>query len=177
MTVFETERLRAREWTLDDVEAAFAIYRDYEVVRYLGSAPQPVTDRAEMRRRVERWIGVNESLAETGYGMWALETHDGTLVGMSVLKPLPGADEVEVGWHLGTAHWGRGYATEGARAAIERGFTACGLDVVHAVIDADNTASVAVARRLGMVHQGPTDRYYDKVLELYTIRRPDRPAG
>lgn len=170
MTVFETERLRARAWTPDDAAAAFDIYRDHDVVRFLGSVPQPVDDMDEMRRRVERWIGINESFAGTGYGMWALETHGGTLVGMSVLKPLPGADEVEVGWHLGKAHWGHGYATEGARAAIERGFTTCGLDAVHAVIDKENAASVAVARRLGMSYRGSTDRFYEKWLEHYVIR-------
>lgn len=170
MTVFETERLRARDWSPDDAEAAYQIYRDPEVVRFLGSVPRPVASVGEQRQRVERWIGINDAFAGIGYGMWALETHDGTLVGMTLLKPLPNADEVEVGWHLGRAHWGRGYATEGARAAIERGFTTCGLDVIHAVLVKENEASAAVARRLGMAYQGSTDRYYDRWLELYAIR-------
>ena len=170
MTVFETERLRARDWRVEDAEAAYEIYRDPEVMRFLGTAPQPVGSLAEQRERVAQWIALNDTLRETGYGRWALETHEGTLIGTVVLKPLPDAAEVEVGWHLGTAHWGRGYATEGARGAIERGFAVCRLDVVYAVIVRENTASAAVARRLGMRHEGATDRYYDRNLELYSIR-------
>lgn len=173
MTVFETERLRARAWTLDDVAAAYEFYRDPEVVRFLGSVPQPVTSLDEQRERVERWIAVTESYAGTGFGLWALETKDdATLVGMSLLKPLPEHEEVEVGWHLGRAHWGRGYATEGARGAMEHGFTACGLDVVYAVVVPENAASLAVARRLGMVHRGQTDSYYGRTLELFSAQRP-----
>jgi RimJ/RimL family protein N-acetyltransferase len=171
VTVFETERLRAREWRLDDAEAAFPIYADPDVVRYLGPAPMPVASLDEQRERIARWIASNAALAGTGFGTWALETHDGTLVGLSVLRPLPGAEEVEVGWHLGTAHWGRGYATESARAAIERGFTTCGLDVVYAVVVRENEPSIAVTRRLGMRHEGSTDRFYDRELELFSIRR------
>jgi len=170
VTVFETERLRARPWTLDDAEAAYEIYRSPEVARYLGSVPQPVESVEAMRERLERWLGVNDALAGTGYGFWALETHDGTLVGATLLKPLPDAEEVEVGWHLGTAHWGSGYATESARGAIAYGFERCGLDVVYAVIVAENIASIAVARRLGMTYEGSTDRYYGKALELFSIR-------
>ena len=170
MTVFETERLRARAWTTDDAEAAYEIYRDPEVVRYLGSVPQPVGSLDEMRERVRRWLAVNAPYEGTGYGFWALETHDGTLVGTTLLKPLPEHDDVEVGWHLGTAHWGRGYATEGARGAIAHGFDVVGLDAIHAVIVKENAASVAVARRLGMTYAGATDRYYGRELELFTIR-------
>jgi len=170
--MFETERLRARAWTLDDAEAAYEIYRDDDVVRYLGSVPQPVESVDAMRGRIERWIATNDGYGDRGYGFWALETHGGTLVGATLLKPLPEhEDEVEVGWHLGTAHWGNGYATEGARGAIEHGFTTVGLDVVYAVIVAENAASVAVARRLGMTHRGSTDRSYGKPLELYELRR------
>ena len=170
MTVFETERLRARDWTPDDAEAAFAIYRDPDVVRYLGSVPRPVSDVTEMGERVARWIAGNDALRGTGFGFWALETHDGTLVGATVLKPLPDAAEVEVGWHLGTAHWGHGYATEGARGAVTHGFETAGLDVVYAVIVPENTPSLAVARRLGMTYEGRTERYYGKVLDLFSLR-------
>ena len=170
MTVFETERLRARDWTPDDAEAAFAVYSDPDVVRYLGTTPQPVASVGEQRKRIERWRATTAAFGDSGYGMWALETHGGTLVGMTLLKPLPDAAEVEVGWHLGRAHWGHGYATEGARGAIARGFTTCGLDVVHAVVVAENTASLAVARRLGMTYEGPTERYYGRRLELFSIR-------
>jgi ribosomal-protein-alanine N-acetyltransferase len=173
--IFRTERLLARDWTLDDVDAAYGIYRDEDVVRYLGSVPQPVTDEAAMRERVERWIAGNEALRGTGYGFWALcradaGEGDGAVVGATLLKPLPDAGEVEVGWHLGKAYWGNGYATEGARGAVAYGLGTVGLDVVYAVIVRENEASLAVARRLGMTYEGTTERYYGKELELFSMR-------
>jgi RimJ/RimL family protein N-acetyltransferase len=166
--IFETERLRARDWTDDDVDAAYEIYRDEDVVRFLGSVPQPVESRDAMRERVAGWMARNDATRADRMGFWALETHDGTLVGATLLKPLPDAEEVEVGWHLGTAFQGKGYATEGARGAIRHGFETVGLDTIYAVIVAENTASIAVARRLGMTYEGSTDRYYGKALELFT---------
>lgn len=169
--VFRTERLLARDWALDDVDAAYDVYRDPEVVHFLGSVPQPVESRDAMRERIERWIAGNAA-QPPGFGFWALTTHDGTLVGATLLKPLPEAEEVEVGWHLGTAHQGKGYATEGARGALAHGFDDVGLDVVYAVVVKENAASVAVTRRLGMTYEGPTDRYYGRTLELFSLRRP-----
>jgi RimJ/RimL family protein N-acetyltransferase len=169
--IFETERLRARDWSPADAPAVFEIYRDADVVRFLGSVPQPVVDEAEAAQRIERWRASNASQA-AGHGFWALETHGGTLVGATLLKPLPEAAEVEVGWHLGKAHWGRGYATEGARGAVAHGFGTVGLDTVYAVIYRENEASLAVARRLGMTYEGPTERYYGATLELFSLHRP-----
>jgi RimJ/RimL family protein N-acetyltransferase len=174
--VFETERLRAREWTLDDAEEAYAIYRDPDVMRYLGTDPQVPADVAEQRERVARWIATTESYRDSGFGNWALVEKDtGAVVGMSLLKPLPEHEEVEVGWHLGKAYWGRGYATEGARAAIEHGFSRCGLDVIYAVVVPENTASIRVAERLGMTPRGRTDEYYGRELALFSVQRPARP--
>jgi RimJ/RimL family protein N-acetyltransferase len=170
--VFRTERLVARDWSLDDVDAAYEVYRDPAVVRFLGSVPQSVTSTGEMRERVERWMTGNDALRERRYGFWALTTLDGTLVGATLLKPLPDAEEVEVGWHLGSAHWGNGYATEGAHGAVAYGFDVVGLDAIYAVVVAENAASIAVARRLGMTEEGPTDRYYGRTLELFSLRRP-----
>lgn len=166
--IFETERLRARDWRPDDVEAAYGIYRDYDVVRFLGSVPQPVESLDAMRERVDRWLA---NRTADGYGFWALETHDGTLVGATLVKPLPDAEEVEIGWHLGTAFWGRGYATESGAAAARYAFEHQGLDVVYAVVVRDNEPSLAVARRLGMTHEGSTDRYYGKELELFSLTK------
>ncbi len=170
--IFETERLRAREWSYDDVDAAYAIYSDPAVVRFLGSVPMPVESTDAMRERVTGWMARNDATRADRMGFWALETHDGTLVGATLLKPLPDAEEVEVGWHLGTAFQGKGYATEGARGAIRHGFETVGLDTIHAVIVRENEPSLAVARRLGMTYEGPTDRFYGRTLELFTTKAP-----
>ena len=170
--IFRTERLVARDWSPDDADGAYQVYRDPDVMRFLGRGDAPPVQRHEVVERIRYWMGVNDALRERDLGFWALCTHDGTLVGASLLKPFPGQDdEVEVGWHLGKAHWGNGYATEGARGALAHAFGVVGLDVVYAVVYAANTASLAVTRRLGMTPHGTTDRYYDGTeLELFSVR-------
>ena len=82
-----------------------------------------------------------------------------------------GVGEVEVGWHLHPDSWGRGYATEAARAVIERGFRA-GLPEVYAVVRPGNTASVAVCTRLGMTPLGRMRRWYDVELDAFRLIAP-----
>jgi RimJ/RimL family protein N-acetyltransferase len=74
-------------------------------------------------------------------------------VGLSHPTSLPPmAEEVEVGWRLGRAHWGRGYATEGAREAVRVAFEERGLARLVSIIDRDNARSLRVAAKLGMEH-------------------------
>jgi RimJ/RimL family protein N-acetyltransferase len=88
------------------------------------------------------------------------------------LKPLPdGVGEVEVGWHLHPDSWGRGYATEAARAVIARGFSA-GVPEVYAVVRPGNEASIAVCARLGMQPLGRFRRWYDVELETFRLVAP-----
>jgi RimJ/RimL family protein N-acetyltransferase len=89
-----------------------------------------------------------------------------------LFKPLPnGVGEVEVGWHLHPDSWGYGYATEAARAVIERGFDA-GLPEVYAVVRPGNEASLAVCSRLGMQPLGLFRRWYDVDLEAFRLMAP-----
>lgn len=92
------------------------------------------------------------------------------------MKPLPdgGGDfteEIEVGWHLARAHWGRGYATEGGQRMIELGFAHQNLQQVYAVTGPNNHKSQQVARRLGMKPQGLTDKYYGQTVDLFKITK------
>jgi RimJ/RimL family protein N-acetyltransferase len=81
-------------------------------------------------------------------------------------------DDYEVGWHLARAHWGNGYATEAARAVVDWGFDELKLDVIHAVVNPANAASIRVARRLGMSPLGRTRKYYNAEVELFRAQRP-----
>jgi RimJ/RimL family protein N-acetyltransferase len=127
-----------------------------------------MTDRTEADARIERWRGQNaENPAE---GRWAVARRsDGVVVGTVILVQLPDGDgELEIGWHLHPDAWGHGYATEAARAVLTRAFRR-GVEEVFAVVRPDNTASIAVCRRLGMEALGRTDRYYDAALELFRV--------
>ena len=163
-----TARLRLRRWTTcrDDLARLVDLYGRAEVTRWLGGTPSvtPV-------ELVARWRAVAEG--DGRFGVWALEPADsGAVAGTVLLKPLPdGVGEVEVGWHLHPDSWGRGYATEAARAVITRGFEA-GLPEVYAVVRPGNTASVAVCTRLGMTPLGRMRRWYDVELDAFRLMAP-----
>src|SRR5205807_1767884 len=99
------------------------------------------------------------------YGVWAVVPRGAAVpVGTVLLAPMPDgrgglAEDVEVGWHLHPEHWGKGYATEGARGALAQAWAA-GLSEVWAVVPEGNEASIAVTRRLGMRPEGRTTRWY-----------------
>jgi RimJ/RimL family protein N-acetyltransferase len=181
MIVASTERLDLRLWTEEpaDLDRVFDIYSRWEVSRWLGAKPRAMADRDEALERVRRWRDVP---AEWGgeCGIWAVQVRDTGLVAGSVLfKPLPNSDgtparDIEVGWHLHPDSWGHGYATEAARAVIDRGFAA-GLPEVFAVTHLDNTASQAVCRRLGMTPIGQTDRWYGLTVEAFRLGAPGLP--
>jgi RimJ/RimL family protein N-acetyltransferase len=176
MAVFETERLVVRPWTHADadVDRVFDTYSRWEVARWLGSVPTALESREKADAVVDRFAARADP--DGRYGVWAIEVRaTGTVAGTILLVPLPdpggtGNGEVEIGWHLHPDSWGRGYATEAARGAIDKGF-ADGLSEVFAVVRPDNERSLAVCRRLGMSHLGRTERWYDTELELFRIDR------
>jgi RimJ/RimL family protein N-acetyltransferase len=174
---FSTARLIARDWRTDDGPAAFAIYGDERVARWLGSHPRrPVASPAEMQRGVDHRVRA-QAQQPSRYGLWPIELKTtGEMVGAILLSPLaadgPEAEpaEVEIGWHLNPAHWGNGYATEAAEGVIELAFgDGYRLSRVQALTDPDNVRSQAVCRRLGMTHLGQTGRYYGTQLELFEL--------
>jgi RimJ/RimL family protein N-acetyltransferase len=165
--VLRTERLRLRPWTTSaaDLARLTDIYRRAEVTRWIGGTP--TVPPAEL---VARWAVVHA--LDERHGCWAIEVADGPPAGTVLFKPLPnGVGEVEVGWHLHPDCWGHGYATESARAVIERGFDA-GLPEVYAVVRPGNEASMAVCRRLGMASLGRIRRWYDVELEAFRLMAP-----
>jgi RimJ/RimL family protein N-acetyltransferase len=178
MMVYETQRLVVREWTEEPADLAriFDTYSRWEVARWLGATPRAMASLDEALPAVRRW---HELFTNTQhrYGAWAIEVREtGTVAGTVLFKELPNGDgEVEVGWHLHSDSWGHGYATEAARGAVERGFAA-GLTEVFAVVYPDNTASLAVCRRLGMAPLGLTTKWYGVTCEAFRLRR-DAPAA
>ncbi|MBX3184492.1 MAG: GNAT family N-acetyltransferase [Polyangiaceae bacterium] len=164
---FETARLIARPWRSDDVEAAFALYGDPEVVRYLGT--EPIPSLTQMGLQLEAMMA-RSGAASRGLGVYAAEERaTGEVVGTLLIKQLPDAEgaltsDIEIGWHLKRSHWGQGLATEGGRGLLDYGFHVLGLDLLHAVLEPENLRSLAVAERLGMQRRGQTKRFYRGLL-------------
>lgn len=180
MRLLSTERLALRPWDEPDLEAFFDLYSRWEVMRWLGPQPrQALASIGEAQGRLARWRERHASV-EPPLGLWGIVPAGATEsapVGTVLLMPLADADgptdEVEVGWHLHPAWQGRGLATEAAQALLHAGAEA-GLPRVLAVTDPDNTASQAVARRVGMTDTGLTDRWFG--LTLRQFRWDARPS-
>jgi RimJ/RimL family protein N-acetyltransferase len=177
-----TPRLLLRHWRDEDAAAFFDLYSREEVMRWLGPQPRrTLATREEADARLARWRA-NEEVLDPPYGLWAmvpLEPRDAAPVGTVLLLPLTEddavTDEVEVGWHLHPDHQGAGLATEAARAVLALAGEA-GICDVLALTDLDNTASQAVARRLGMADEGVTDRWFGLTLRQFRRDGAVRPG-
>lgn len=168
MTDLRTERLLLRQWRDEDLEPFAALNGDAETMRYF---PAPLT-RAESDAFAQR---IRARIEEHGWGLWAVEVEHGApfvgFVGLSV----PSFDAhftpaVEVGWRLARAHWGRGYATEAARAAVAYGFGELGLEEIVSFTTQANEPSRRVMERIGMTHD-PADDFDHPLLPDWPQRR------
>lgn len=166
---FRTERMVVRTWCEDDAEPGHLMYSNPEVMEFIGNG-RVNQDLDEMRTyiaKLEEKFGPDHR-----FGSWPMVLHDtGEMVGVVLLKPLPGTDDIEVGWHMRREHWGNGYATEAARGAIRHGLEDLGLEVVYCVVDPANSRSLAVAKRLNLTPLGETEQYYDRKLLKFEVRR------
>lgn len=165
--VFETERLLIRHWEEEDAPTLLEIYQDPEVNRFLGRVAQSLEEQKE------RLSAVKARYREDGdrCGFWAIIVKDtGEVAGAIMLKPLPGHEEIEIGWHLRRSAWGAGYATEAGRGCLQYACERLGLTRIVAVVNPLNTRSLAVARRLGMTPEG-TVVAYEQELALFALER------
>jgi RimJ/RimL family protein N-acetyltransferase len=146
-----TARLRLCRWEPAlHTPALEAINASAAAMRYLndGVPYTPAETAVQSQRLAAHW-------ERHGFGLWAATVAEtGEVVGFVGLTPplwfRDLAAQVEVGWRLAPRAWGRGYATEGGRAALQSAWSELGLERVIAVIDPANVASSAVAERLGM---------------------------
>ena len=153
--LLETDRLFLRRFTETDVDHLFALDNDPEVMRYInGGTPTP-------RDVIEKSIlpgFLHYDDHHPGFGFWAaIEKATGDFLGWFSFRPsddVPPADgshnEVILGYRLHKAAWGKGYATEGARALIRKGFSEMDVQRVVATTYQDNLASRRVMEKVGM---------------------------
>ena len=151
MDIFlETERMLLRRFTRADIDHLFELDSDPEVMRYInGGKPTP-------RREIENDIlpaFLNYYDRFEGYGFWAaIEKSSGGFLGWFHFRPKHGAslEEPELGYRLRKSAWGKGYATEGSRALIRKGFTELGAQRVVAETMVVNAASRRVMEKAGL---------------------------
>jgi RimJ/RimL family protein N-acetyltransferase len=164
--VVATPRLRIRTWDDHDAPALSQLTQSQDVVRFLGGRAWLLDDAMGM---IAIWREIDNSLGVT---TWALEDGDGALVGYcgfartnaDYLRP----DTIEIGWLLGRPHWGRGLATEAARAVLPLALDRFDARRIVSKCHIDNRASERVMQRLGMVKAGVVHRLADHTL-LYRL--------
>lgn len=141
-----THRLLLRPFTKEDIPAAYAMNKDQEVSKYTGDGG--VVSYAEMERRiVEDVLG---DYQKYGYGRLAVvlkESQD--FIGFAGLKYIPELQEVDLGYRFFSKYWGKGYATEAAKACLHYGFEDLQLQHIIATVLPENKASIHVLNKMG----------------------------
>ena len=163
-----TERLLLRQWRDTDRAPFAALNADPEVRRYFPGTQ----DREASDRSIDGWTA---ELQQRGWGLWAAERRDTSefigFIGLSIPHhPLPCMPCVEIGYRLAKAHWKNGFATEGASAALDFGFSRLSLEEIVSFTALINLPSRAVMERLGMINSGE-DFDHPAIAEGSPIRR------
>jgi ribosomal-protein-alanine N-acetyltransferase len=170
MDTVETERLYLRRFEDTDRDAYYqGIYADPDVMRTLP-AGKPMAredfDSRVTRLMVDHW-------RTHGFGPWVVvHKADQTLIGHCGLKYWPDSPDVEVLYALAKPYWGKGLATEGARASLRYGFEERRLDHIIAAAFVDNMASRRVLEKIGMTYTGETT-FAGLTVAGYAIRRDE----
>ena len=167
--VIEAERLVLREWQEGDVSPLLAICRDLRVMEFLG----PLQDEVDVRAAIGRQATYQREL---GYCYWAIERKsDMRMLGFCGIQPEPEGTPLaglpDIGWRLGFAHWGQGYAFEAARATLDWGFSNLADDKIWAITVPANVRSWGLMERLGMQRHPDLDFDHPNVPEGSPLKR------
>ena len=164
-----TARLLLRRWRDEDRAPFAALNADPLVTEFLPG-PLSRADSDALADRIEAHFAVH------GFGLWAIEVPGQIPFAGFVGLAVPAFEAaftpcVEVGWRLASACWGRGYATEGARAALAFGFARLGLAEIVSFTVPANVRSRRVMERLGMKHDPADDFDHPALPEGHPLRR------
>jgi RimJ/RimL family protein N-acetyltransferase len=146
-----TSRLLLRQWQQEDLPAFAQLNADAEVMRYF---PEPLSADDSNALATKLAAQINER----GWGLWAVEISQSNqfigFVGLGKNADTPRGEVIEVGWRLARDSWGKGYATEGAKAALVYAFQMLKVNEVYSLTSVINQRSRAVMSRLGMTDTG-----------------------
>ncbi|GHH89579.1 GNAT family N-acetyltransferase [Streptomyces capillispiralis] len=139
--------VRLRVPTHEDAVVWHRIFDDPDVMEFHGGASAELSVYEELTARQRRHD------AQLGFCLWSMLDESGRVIGFTGAQPWENdwgpTGEIEIGWRLAREHWGKGYVTAAAVETLER-VRATGLKGVVAMVDAGNSRSIAVTRRLGM---------------------------
>ena len=168
-----TPRLRFLTPHRDHINPLHRLFDDPDVMRHIGAGS--VWTHDEIAQRIDRGIDLTENGKPY---FWTIERRDSAeIIGQGGLVAIDfNGPEIELGYRLGKDHWGQGFATEIARAAVSCAFApiatgGLALDRLVAVCYPENTASRRVLAKAGFTELGETDRYYGVTSVQYEHRR------
>ncbi|MBA2176164.1 GNAT family N-acetyltransferase [Halobacillus locisalis] len=147
--MYETRRLKFRKYNDEDFDYLFSLLSDPEMVRYIGDGN---TKDEKSTKNFLNWIYSSYDVGPD-LGLMVLENkEDNTQIGHAGLVPqtVDGAEEIEIGYWVSRKHWGKGYATEAAKALKEYGLIDLGENRLVSLIQPNNMPSRKVANKIGM---------------------------
>ncbi|MET8773092.1 GNAT family N-acetyltransferase [Streptomyces sp. NPDC004658] len=144
--VLRTERLEFLPYRPEHEDAFVALLRDEEVCRWMGQERVPEPRIRELFRAI-----LTDVYPQRRFDVWGL-WHEGVHVGHAEVKPTGNVDGHELVTALAPGHWGRGLGGEAVRGLLRHAADNLGLTEAYGMVGADNTASLAMCRRLGFRH-------------------------
>ncbi len=166
MSVVETARLKLVPLNARFNDDLFKLFNEPEVADWLFLTGPPTREQVDVRSNIHEQVW-----AERGYGMFAvLEKASDRFVARVGAMTTPETGRIEIAWSTTRDAWGKGYASEAARAAIAFTFANSDLEALDCYLRPDNTASRRVAEKCGFRYQD-TRFLYDRPLRYYRIFR------
>jgi RimJ/RimL family protein N-acetyltransferase len=150
-TILETPRLVLRHQVLSNLDDLWALYQNPNITKFIPDAPRT---RAEAQDELEWHMHGHPKHPELG--LWAtIHKETGKFIGRCGLLPwtIEGQYDVEVAYTIAEEYWGQGLGTEAAQAILKYGFEKLNLSRLIGLIDAENIASLKVAKRIGMTFE------------------------
>jgi RimJ/RimL family protein N-acetyltransferase len=167
-TLFETPRLRFRQFEAEDVQVMYPWLTDAEIMRYMPTGQDYTMEQAEAR--IARYMAHQQ---QHGYSRGLMiDRATGEPIGDAGLLYLPATQEVELGYRLGKPWWGQGFATEAAIGWLKYAFDELGLDEVIAFSHPDNHASIHVIQKSGFEFLR-NDTIAGMGVVVYVARKPE----
>jgi ribosomal-protein-alanine N-acetyltransferase len=166
--MLETERLKIRKFTRDDLPWLIEMRMQPEVSKYLGG------ERLQNPEMIEKRLNAYfDSYEKLGFGVGAMSLKEtGETVGFSGLQPLEDTGEIEVGYSMYPKFWRKGFGFECAHAWLKYGFETVGLERVVACADKKNTGSWRIMEKCGMKYEG-IQEHHGMPLVVYAISKSE----
>ncbi len=158
-TVLETERLILREFTLNDAQNIIDLNSNPNVVRYTGDGPVESLEKAQ---------DIIQNIIFPQYpnklGRWSAHLKStNEFIGWCGLKYIAELNEIDLGYRFFEDHWGKGYATETAKASLNYGFNTLGLEEIVGRAAIANVNSIKVLEKVGMLFEKEAEEHGDRI--------------